>query len=57
MGNSIVIEGNSTYLEQELESLMIGRDLVQEAEKGQDVGIRVAGRVRKNDRVFRLERI
>jgi len=47
----------STYLEQEVESLMIGRDPVQEAGKGQDVGLAVAARVRKNDRVFRVERI
>jgi putative protease len=57
VGNIIVIEGTSTYMEQELESLMIGKDPVQKAGKGQDVGIRVAGRVRKNDRVFKLERI
>lgn len=57
VGDSIVIEGTSTYLEQEVESLMIERDPVQKAGKGQDVGIRIAGRVRKNDRVFRVERI
>jgi len=55
VGDSIVIEGTSTYLEQEVESLMIGEDPVQEAGKGQDVGLRVAGRVRKNDRVFRVD--
>ena len=57
VGDSIVIEGTSTYLEQEVESLMIGRDPVQEAGKGQDVGMKVADRVRENDRVFRVERI
>ncbi len=57
VGDNIVIEGASTYLEQEVESLMIGRDLVQKAGKGQDVGMKVAGRVRENDRVFRVERI
>ncbi len=57
VGDSIVIEGASTYLEQEVESLMIGSDPVQEAGKGQDVGLAVAARVRKNDRVFRVERI
>ncbi len=57
VGDSIVIEGTSTYLEQEVDSLMIGVDLVQEAGKGQDVGMKVAGRVRENDRVFRVERI
>jgi putative protease len=56
VGDSIVIEGTSTYLEQEVESLMIGVDLVQEAGKGQDVGMKVADRVRENDRVFRVER-
>jgi putative protease len=57
VGDSIVIEGTSTYLEQEVESLMIGVDLVQKAGKGQDVGMKVADRVRENDRVFRVERI
>ena len=57
VGDSIVIEGVSTYIEQEVGSLMIGRDLVQEAGKGQDVGMKVAGRVRKNDSVFRVEKI
>lgn len=57
VGDSIVIEGTSTYIEQEVESLMIGKDLVQEAGKGQDVGLAVAARVRKNDRVFRVEKI
>jgi len=57
VGDNIVIEGTSTYLEQEVESLMIGVDLVQEAGKGQDVGMKVADRVRENDRVFRVERI
>ncbi len=57
IGDSIVIEGASTYMEQEVESLMMGVDLVQEAGKGQDVGMKVAGRVRKNDKVFKLERI
>ncbi|HIH87001.1 MAG TPA: U32 family peptidase, partial [Methanosarcinales archaeon] len=56
VGDSIVIEGTSTYLEQEVESLMVGEDLVQEAGKGQEVGIRVKDRVRKNDKVFRVER-
>jgi len=57
VGDSIVIEGASTYLEQEVESLMIERDPVQKAGKGQDVGMKVADRVRENDRVFRVERI
>ena len=57
VGDSIVIEGTSTYLEQELESLMIGVNPVQEAGKGQDVGMKVANRVRKNDKVFRVEKI
>lgn len=55
--DSIVIEGASTYLEQEVESLMIEGVQVQTAVKGQDVGIGVAGRVRRNDRVFRVDKI
>ena len=56
VGDSIVIEGVNTYLEQQVESLRVGDSNVSKAEQGQDVGLVVVGKVRKNDRVFRVER-
>ncbi len=56
VGDFIVIEGVSTYLEQQVESLRVGDSNVLKAEQGQEVGLAVVGKVRKNDRVFRVER-
>jgi len=56
VGDFIVIEGVNTYLEQQVESLRVGDSNVLKAEQGQEVGLAVVGKVRKNDRVFRVER-
>jgi len=56
VGDFILIEGVTTYLEQQVESLRMGDSNVSKAEQGQDVGLVVVGKVRKNDRVFRVER-
>jgi putative protease len=54
VGDRIIIEGDSTYIEQEVGSLMRGGEPILKAGKGQDVGLGVDGRVRKNDRVFKV---
>lgn len=56
IGDLIIIEGASTYLEQKVESLMKDNISVIETKKGQDVGLSVAGRVRKNDRIYKIEK-
>ncbi|MDF1557749.1 MAG: U32 family peptidase [ANME-2 cluster archaeon] len=56
VGELIVIEGASTFLEQQVGSLMKDHRAIQMAEQGQDVGLAVAGKVRKNDIVYRIER-
>lgn len=56
IGDRIMIEGASTYLEQQVGSLMKDHRPIQMAEQGQDVGLAVAGKVRKNDIVYRIER-
>jgi len=54
VGDRITIEGATTYLEQEVESLIVDGASVSEAERGGEVGLGVRGRVRENDRVFRV---
>jgi putative protease len=56
VGDFIVVEGVNTYLEQQVESLRVGDSNVLKAEQGQEVGLAVVGKVRKNDRVFRVVR-
>lgn len=52
VGDEIVIEGNTTYLRQRVNSLKKKGESVERAKKGDTVGLGVEGQVRKNDRVF-----
>ncbi len=54
VGNRIIIEGETTYLEQEVESLEIENESVQKATKGEKVGLKTKKKVRENDEVYRL---
>lgn len=57
LGDTIIIEGGTTYIEQSVSSLVIQGESVLSAEKGQEAGLAVTGKVRKNDRVFRIGRM
>ena len=52
IGDEILIEGSTTYLKQQVRSLMKEGMSLQSAEKGGEVGLAVDGVVRKNDRIF-----
>jgi putative protease len=52
VGDEIVIEGNTTYLRQQVRSLKKKDETVDRVEKGYTVGLAVDEQVRKNDRVF-----
>lgn len=55
IGDIIVIEGNKTYLRQQVSSMKKGGKDLLRAEKGDEVGLAVDGIVRKNDRVFIID--
>lgn len=55
-GDKIIIEGKTTYLEQKAESLEISHKQVKKVAKGKKVGLKVQGKVRKNDKVFVLSK-
>ncbi|MCC4770739.1 U32 family peptidase [Methanosarcina sp. DH2] len=52
VGDEILVEGNTTYLKQQVRSLMKKGISLQKAEKGDEIGLAVDGEVRKNDRIF-----
>ena len=52
IGDEILIEGSTTYLKQQVHSLIKKGMLLQTAEKGDEVGLAVDRMVRKNDRIF-----
>lgn len=54
VGDSIHIKGHTTDFEQKVESMQIENDPVQEAKKGDSIGVKVKERVRHNDVVYKV---
>ena len=54
VGDQIRVRGATTDFTQKIESMQIDRSPVNSASKGQAVGIKVKGRVRPNDIVYRF---
>lgn len=54
VGDKISIEGNEQQFEQQVDSMQIEHDSVQEAKKGQAVGLKVSQPVKENDQVFKI---
>ena len=54
VGDEISIEGSSTNVTQKVDSMQIEHKSVEEAKKGQSIGLKVADRVREGDVVFKL---
>ncbi len=55
VGDLLRFQGSTTDFEQEVESMQIDHAAVEEADPGSEVGIKVRERVRKGDRVYKLE--
>jgi putative protease len=53
-GDKILIEGATTNFEQVAESMQIDKKPVKEAKKGQSIGMKVKGKVREGDIVYKL---
>ena len=54
VGDKINIKGHTTDFEQDVNSMQIGHKKVDEAKKGDDVGIKVLDKVRKHDIVYKI---
>ncbi len=54
VGDTISIEGHTTNIEQEVESMEIDRKHVEEAGRGAEIGIKTKDRVRPHDVVYKL---
>ncbi len=52
VGEKIKIKGNTTEVEEVVESMQVEHAKIEQAEIGDEVGIKVAGRVREGDTVF-----
>lgn len=54
VGDRILIKGHTTNFEQQIESMQIEHANVNEAQKGQSIGIRVKEHVREHDTVYKV---
>lgn len=55
VGDTIHISGSTTDFEQTVDSMEIEHEAVEVAKKGQEVGLKVNERVRKGDRVYKVD--
>ena len=53
-GDKIRIKGTTTDFEQEVKSMQIDRKEVEEANSGDDIGIKVTEKVRRHDKIYKL---
>lgn len=53
-GDTVYIKGHTTAFEQKIKSMQINRAPVNQASKGQEIGIKVKGRVRRGDKVYKI---
>ena len=54
VGDSIHIKGHTTDINEEIKSMQIEHDNVENAKKGDSIGIKVTGKVRRKDKVFKI---
>jgi len=55
IGDTIAIKGSTTDFEQKVESMEIDRQKIEEANAGDEIGIKVIERVREGDKVYKIE--
>lgn len=55
VGDTIAVRGMTTSFDQSVDSMQIEHDNVDEAKKGDSVGLRVANRVREGDIVYMIK--
>ncbi|MEM1985700.1 MAG: translation elongation factor-like protein [Nitrososphaeria archaeon] len=54
VGDKILIQGKTTRVEQIVESMQIEKVNIQRAEAGQSIGLKVNGRVKEGDIVYKI---
>lgn len=54
VGETVLIKGHTTDLEQAVESMQIEHQPIQEAKEGQTIGLKVKDRVRRHDGVYKV---
>jgi len=53
-GDKIKIKGNTTDLEEEVASMQVNHADIEEAAEGDEVGVKINGKVREGDEVYKI---
>ena len=53
-GDKVKIKGATTEIEETVDSMQVEHADIEEADKGDEVGIKVTGKVREGDEVFKV---
>lgn len=53
-GDQLWIKGHTTDLKQTVASMQVNHQPIQKARKGDEVGLKISGRARRGDRVYRI---
>jgi len=54
VGDRIIVEGASTNIQQTIDSMQIEHASVKSAKAGESIGLKVAGRVKPGDSVYKI---
>lgn len=54
IGDKIKVKGATTEIEETVDSMQVDHAEIEEAEKGDEVGIKVTGKAREGDEVFKV---
>ena len=54
VGDTIQIKGHTTDINEKIKSLQIEHNVVENAKKGDSIGIKVTEKVRRKDKVFKI---
>jgi len=54
IGDTLYVKGHTTDFEQKIKSLQVNHKSITEASKGQEVGLKVRGKVRHGDKVYKI---
>ncbi|MBN1923883.1 MAG: U32 family peptidase [Nanoarchaeota archaeon] len=57
IGDTIIFEGKTTFLKQEIESMQISKKTIKKSVKGQRISLKIDSKVRKNDQVYVVKKI
>jgi translation elongation factor EF-1alpha len=55
VGDTIYVKGHTTEFEEKIKSMQVNHKPIESASKGQEIGLKVVGKVRHGDKVYKIQ--